>query len=286
MLSFAFADDVYQGAGSKAYSFLNIDVGARAAALGGTSLLSADRLAVFSNPALLSSSTGGIAAGHNSWIGNTTRNYLAWVFGAGDFSFSLAGDFIYTGDIEMRDEATGEPLCTFSSWDTSFLLGSSIRAGIFDIGLSMKIIREKLWLETSTGMAFSAGLVVYPFENFRLAAVLANIGPKVTMADRAYDLPTAVKVGASWGFSLPYGSAEVTAKVSHEIDYETDYATGVEYSPLDWFSLRGGMHFTDECRDFTAGAGFTVSGWTLDYAFVPFDYALGASHRITLSSGF
>lgn len=279
------ADDVYSSAGTTAYSFLKIDVGARSAALAGTSLLNAGGLAVFSNPALLSSSCNSVSAGHNSWMGNTSRNYLAWVLNRDRFSFSLAGDFIYTGNIEMRDEASGEPLCTFSSWDTSLLVGSSFRAGMFDIGISMRLIREKLWLETSSGITFTAGIVINPSEHLRIAAVCANMGSEVTMVEQSFKLPLTWQAGAAWNFEIPYGYIELTGKVSRPNDSNIDYATGVEYSPLNWFSLRGGFHFADDCRDFTAGAGFNVSRWTLDYAFVPFDYALGSAHRFTLSLG-
>lgn len=279
------ADDVYGNAGTTAYSFLKIDVGARSAALGGTSLLNAGGLAVFSNPALLSSSGGSVTAGHNNWMGNTTRDYIAWVFTSRRFSFSLAGDFIYTGNIEMRDEASGEPLCTFSSWDTSLLLGSSVRAGIFDIGVSIKLIREKLWLQTSSGIAFSTGVVVSPSDRLRFAALLANMGQGVTMVEREYNLPLTWQVGVGWSFEVPYGFIEVTGEVTKANDSNIRFAAGVEYLPLDWISLRGGFRFADDCSNLTAGTGFHVSRWTLDYAFVPFDYALGAAHRFTLSLG-
>jgi hypothetical protein len=67
------------------------------------------------------------------------------------------------------------------------------------------------------------------------------------------------------------------------LDNKTRAGAGMEYSPAGFVSLRSGWKFNDYSGGFTAGAGITAKGWTLDYAFVPGDYSLGTAHRFSLS---
>ena len=278
------SDEVYRDAGAAAYAFLKMDVGARASALAGTGILNAGQLSIFSNPALLAGcSRSSLTAGHNEWFGTTTSDYIASVFMIGDFITSGAIRILHTGDLEFRDEASSEPIDTFSAWNLSLGFAGSVRLGRFDLGAGFKFLREKVWLEESNGFAFEAGVVVHPLDDLELAGVFQNIGPMVTMVDDSYRLPFTWRFGAKYSHGLPMGSGAVTAEISKSIDYTPRAAVALEYSPVRWVALRSGYRFEDESQDFTAGAGLIAGGWTLDYAFVPGKYALGTAHRFTLS---
>ncbi len=277
------SDDVYRDAGAGAYSFLKIDLGARAAAMGGTGVINGSALALFTNPALLSSLDGGcITAGHNQWLGDASQSYLAWSFQRSGITASLGGRFLSVSGMERRDEATSEPMDTFSALDMSIHAAAAVRLGMWDLGLTLKFIREKIWLESSSGLALDAGVVLHPAPWLDLAAALQHIGPKVTMTDSEYRLPLTWRIGASSSFDLPVGRAAISGEVRKPLDNRPSAGAGVEYSPLQWLSIRGGMRFMDDTSDLTAGAGFSTGGWTLDYAFVPADYSLGTVHRFTL----
>lgn len=277
------SDEVYRDAGAGAYSFLKIDLGARAAAMGGTGVVNGGPLSIFTNPALLASlDRGHISAGHNQWLGDAAQSYLAWSFLNGGIYGSLGGRFLHVSGLEWREEATSDPVDTFSATDMSLHAALAVRLGMFDLGLGMKYIREKIWLESSSGLAMDAGVVVHPAVWLDLAAVIQHIGPKVTMVDSEYRLPLTWRIGASSSFGLPLGRLAVSCEVRKPLDNRPSAGAGLEYSPLPWLSVRGGMRFMDDTREFTAGAGFGTGGWTLDYAFVPSDFALGSVHRFTL----
>jgi hypothetical protein len=276
-------DEVYRDAGAAACAFLKMDVGARAAALAGTGILNGNRLAVFGNPALLASSDPSVTIGHNQWFGTTTQNYVAGVFRLGSFVTSTAFRILHTGDLEYREEATGEPVDTFSAWNLSLSLAAGLRLGIFDLGAGVKLLREKVWTEDSDAFAFDAGVVVHPLESLELACAFQNVGPMVRMVEKSYRLPLTWRFGARYTRELPLGSISVTGEVSKAIDYTPRSSAALEYSPVDWAALRGGYRFGDESQGLTAGAGLRAGGWTLDYAFVPGRYALGTAHRFTLS---
>lgn len=277
------ADEVYRDAGAGAYSFLKIDPGARAAALGGTGLLNSGELAVFTNPALLPSiNSGGVSAGHNQWLGDATQNFLAWNFGLGGINCALGTRFLHVGDLEMREEASSEPVTTFSAWDISIHGAAGISLGMFDLGLGLKVMREKIWTETSSGFALDAGVIVHPMQRLAFAAAVQHLGPSVTMTDDDFRLPTTWRVGGIYTMRLPLGEAALSLETGKPLDNQLYAGGGLEYSPRDWLHLRLGYRTGDDTRDVTSGLGLSAGSWKLDYAFVPTDYSLGAVHRFTL----
>ncbi len=281
------SDEVYRDAGAGAFSFLKIDPGARAAALGGTGVINSESLAGFTNPALLASlETGAIAIGHNQWLGDASQNYIEWDFPAGPVNCALAGRFLHVGNLEMRNEATSEPLDTFSAWDISFHAAGAVRLGMFDLGAGIKILREKVWLESSSGVAFDAGLVIHPMTNLDIAAAVQHIGPSVTMVDNEFRLPSTWRAGAKYTFGLPIGLLALSGEIRKPLDNSFSAGSGLEYTPKRWLSLRFGMRFLDDSRDLTAGMGLSAGGWILDYAFVPVNYAMGTVHRFSLQRSF
>jgi hypothetical protein len=277
------AEEVYRDAGAGAFSFLKIDPGARAAALGGTGLLNSGELAIFTNPALLASSgSASLSAGHNQWLGDATQNFIAWNFAAGEINCALGARFLHVGDLQMREEATSEPVTTFSAWDISMHAGAAMRLGMFDLGIALKMMREKIWTESATGFALDAGVIIHPMANLEFAAALQHMGPSVTMVDEDFRLPVTWRAGAGYSTAVPLGRVGITAEVSKSLDNKIKSGGGIEYSPQDWIDLRFGYRLGDDTRDLTAGLGLHAGSWTLDYAFVPTDFDLGTVHRFTL----
>ncbi|OPL18520.1 MAG: hypothetical protein AVO35_04100 [Candidatus Aegiribacteria sp. MLS_C] len=275
--------DVYRDAGAGAFSFLKIDPGARAAALGGTALLNSGETGVFTNPALLPDLDGAsMTAGHNQWYGDAVQNFLAWNFPLGSFDCSLGARYVHVGDLEMREGATSDPLTTFSAWDLSIHGAAGVRLGMFDLGVGLKYLREKVWTESATGFAADLGVAVRPAEDLCIAAALQHMGPPVTMAVEDYRLPATWRAGARYGFPTSLGRVSISAEAGKPLDNRPFAGTGIEYEPSEWLALRFGSRFGNETGDLTFGTGLTAGGWGLDYAFVPSDHALGTVHRFTL----
>jgi hypothetical protein len=51
-------------------------------------------------------------------------------------------------------------------------------------------------------------------------------------------------------------------------------------------ALRGGLRVNDDASSFSLGAGYTLGGLRLDYAFVPLKLDLGDTHRISFTAQF
>jgi len=275
---------VYRDAGSGLYPFLKMDVGARAAALGGTGAVNGGVLSIFTNPALIASEGPSMSAGHNQWYGETTQNYLAAVAGiGGSFTGSLALRSVSTMNLEYRETPSSDPIDTFNAYDFSFNGAVAASFGNFDAGIGLKVIHEKIWLESSNGWAADIGICYNPAPGLILTGAYLHSGPAVTMADTEFRFPRTWVFASRWTLGVPLGTAAVSAQVMRPLDNRTRAGFGLEYCPVQWAALRGGWKLNDESSSLSAGAGLSSSGWGLDYAFVPGDYSLGTSHRFTLS---
>lgn len=278
------AAGVYRDAGLGLYPFLKMDVGARAAALGGTGSVNGGVLSIFANPALIAETEPSVSAGHNQWYGSTTQNFLAVTGNLGDkLKGSLGFRSVTTMDLEYRETPTSDPVDTFNAWDFSFNGAVSAELGRFYLGAGLKVIHEKIWLESSNGWAVDLGFAYRARENLLFTGAYLHSGPEVQMADDSFRFPRTWVFGSRWDLKLPVGCASLSGQVMRPLDNQTRAGFGLEYRVVDWAALRGGWKLNDDSSDLTAGAGLSSSGWTLDYAFVPGDWSLGNAHRFTLS---
>ena len=278
---------VYRDSGLGLYPFLKLDVGARAAALGGTGAVNSGELAIFANPALLAYCNTSISAGHNQWYGDTNQSYFAATSKIGrKLVGSLALHSVSTTGIEFRDSPSSDPIDTFNAYDFSVNTAAAIPLGRFDIGVGFKYIHEKIWLKSSNGWAVDLGFNYRPLSSLLFSAAYLHSGPSVTMTDTEYRMPRTWVFASKWFNNYSFGDVSVSAQVKRPLDNQTTAGFGLEYVPLQWISLRGGWKLNDDSSNLTAGAGFNAKGWALDYAYVPGEYSLGNSQRLSISRDF
>lgn len=285
LASVSFADqDPYRDAGISAFAFLKIGVGPRAAALGETGTVNGGDLAAFHNVADLASLNGSsFSAGYNSWLGSTSQTFASSAFASGPIVWAAGASMLSAGDLERREGATADPLGTFSSHEMTLNGAAAARLGRFDLGLGAKLIYQRIWLESCTGFALDAGVSYRPLDSLKLAATIANLGPAVTMSEESHRLPWAWKTGGRYSLGVLGIRTSLSAEARKYIDSRISGGAGLELSPASWAHLRGGWVLGDDSRSLTAGFGLEGLGWSLEYAYLPADHALGDSHVIALS---
>jgi len=275
---------VYRDAGLGIFPFLKMDVGARVSALGGTGAVNGGELAVFSNPALLAGRESSVSAGHNQWFGTTTQNYLAAVSRLGrTFTGSLALRSVSTTGIEYRETPSSNPVDEFNVTDFSISGAIAAAIGDFDAGLGVKLIHEKIWLESSQGWAFDVGFNYHISSSLLFSTAYLHSGPSVTMDENDFRFPRTWVFASKWDGHTPLGAISLSGQVMRPLDNRTSAGFGIEITPVQWVALRGGWKINDDSSDLTAGAGLSAKNWTVDYAFVPGSYSLGTTHRFSLS---
>jgi hypothetical protein len=105
----------------------------------------------------------------------------------------------------------------------------------------------------------------------------ANLGPKYSMNSQKQDIPATYRLGASFHRK----EATVSADYVNIKSGDSHIHLGAEYLVQEMLYIRAGYQSGYDSRNFSAGAGFVYKNIRIDYAFVPYKYDLGSTHRFT-----
>lgn len=177
--------------GTTAAEFLQIGVGARASALGGAFVASADdAAALYWNPAgLARMAQSEVLVTHSAWLADVTFDYLgvglqAGALGTVGVSVTRLGVPDMLVRTEDRQEGTGE---TFDAADLA--VGLSVGRAVtdrFSVGLTAKFIQQRIWHASATGFAVDLGTQFRTdfFGGLTIGAALYNFGTDLRMGGR------------------------------------------------------------------------------------------------------
>lgn len=264
---------------------------ARADALGGAMTgLADDPSALFFNPAGLAQlRSAELSINHNSYLADSFEETL--IFGLptpplGGFSGAL--QYVSWGGLDKRD-ANGVSQGSFADSDVAFTLGwglpvtPDLAAGIAFSGVQQKII-DSLY----TGLTGDLGILWKPVPGFRLGLTYSGLGTSLAGYVPAQDLRLGVSLllPLAKGLDLrplvmgdwqPEGVSRISGGLEGRIERDFFLRVGYQGSMSD--NQVGGL------TGLTAGAGFRIEQFQLDYAFVP-DGDLGTSHRVSVGYEF
>lgn len=195
-----------QVGGKYVYSFLDLTVPARTAALGGNTiaLRDGDINTVFQNPALLSSKMdNNLAFNFVKYLGDIKYAYVAYAK-----SFDKIGHFaagiqqVGYGSFSQRDEY-GNEIGFFHANDYSFNLSfGREKDSVFSYGVTLKTIYSAYAQYTSIGNALDIGFHFNPgkHKRFWFAGVISNLGYqwKTYTGNKAESLPMHVKLALAY----------------------------------------------------------------------------------------
>ena len=281
--------------------FLKVDVGARAAAMGGAYLVAGyDATSMFYNPAGIAniSSDFDIFAGQTQWIADIKYNTAAIVknfenIGAIGISFIIAdyGDniigtqvaandkgYVETGNLDVGAYAIG--LSYAKQLTEKFTVGAQIRYVGQNLG-------ENLMADGNTvenkvnGLSFDFGTIFYPgFKSFRFGVSVRNFSADYQYEEESFELPLTFAIGVAMNV-LDFTemrnedhSLLVTVDAIHPRDYSERINLGAEYWFNNMFALRGGYKFNYDEEGLTAGLGVKLNiskmNLKLDYSYTDF----------------
>ena len=270
-------------AGISAVKFLKIDTGARPLAMGSAYTAVADDISsVHWNPAGLASlEYSGTSFTHNDWLSDVSVENLTYAH----FTFSgvFAVNIIYLGmgTLTGRDD-NGQLTSGFTASDTGIKLsyGSEVSPGL-QAGISFLSYREVIENVTASGFTMDMGLIYNSGAVLSAGLALRNFGPWVKYLEERESLPWLVSAGA--GLHLLDGTLTLSMDLSLPNDNAPYSCAGAEYRLADLFCIRGGFTTrTNIGQNITGGFGLNLSGWSVDYTYLPHQ-ALDAAHHFTVS---
>ena len=313
------AQAINSRAGTAAYTFLKIGIGAKSQAMGGAFVgLADDATALYYNPAGLTSLSEEAQVFDellDKPLNPTPKNrftasYLNYLV---DFQYGFLG---YTHQLDSAS-AVGASISyqnygsftrldingdgdgsTFGASDFAFGLTYSKRfAPRFSAGVTGKFISEKVDTYSSNGMAADLGLMylVTPDASTRAGLTITNLGAQLKGLSETHKdkLPTKIAAGISHHLKgLPLLFAGEAGK---PFDNDFYFALGAELISFKPFFLRLG--WTSQAKDYKVGAGNDnfagfSGGFGVTYKMYQIDYSyssyadVGSVHRISVEAGF
>ncbi|HEY9186933.1 MAG TPA: PorV/PorQ family protein [Ignavibacteria bacterium] len=186
-------------------------------------------------------------------------------------------------DLEIRD-IPGEPIGTFNVQYLSTGVSSSYLVNEnLSIGMSLKMLYEKIFIEEASGYSFDFGIYYILNNKTRFGLTLTNLG---NMNELKYDktaLPTTFGIGCQYNYNVSIFSNYFTLEYKNNFKDKTNhFSIGVETFYNDLFFTRFGYITGFESKDFTFGMGIKYWGINLNYSFIPYSFDLGDSHSISL----
>ncbi|MEA3285854.1 MAG: PorV/PorQ family protein [Candidatus Marinimicrobia bacterium] len=294
-----------QRVGTSAFSFLKIDIGARAHGLSGAyTAIADDATSLFWNPAGAAqiTQTVGITVDQSRWIADFQLSSFAgvWKFG-GIHHLGLSALALHAPPTEITTEyhpdGTGE---YFNYGD--MLLGVTYALRMtdrFSFGLTTKLVEEQLAELSMRSILLDLGTFYRTgYQDLRFAVALLNFGSparpggvylnsdSLEIEYEAFAPPTIFRLGIAHEWLQSKGQELTTSiQLNHPVDNAESITFGVEYGLGSLLYLRGGNTFGNETRSWSAGIGLRWSGFSFDYSYA--DMAdLNRSEHLSLGWSF
>jgi len=325
-------DTAYAGRGDKAGTSaapeLLIPVGSREIALGGSSLSTTSGIeAIYWNPAGVARTSFGTEAlfSYMTYIDDIGVEYAAITSSfSGLGTVGLSVKSLSFGNIEVTTEnapdGTGQ---TFSpAYLTIGLTYSTVLTDRISVGVTTKLITERIDRVSATGVAFDVGIQYSGFANFpglSFGVAVKNLGApmqfdgsgllreaSVGNAQRpasnylieasSSELPSVIEFGVGYHYSFEERNTLSVSTLFQNNNFSDDeYKFGLEYGYDNTLFIRGGYNLGQESVEnsyifgATVGAGvhYAFSGLDLavDYAFRDVQF-FSSNHTLSLKLGF
>lgn len=283
-------------AGPAGFAFLEVPAGARASAMGGAFTSFGEGVeAAFWNPAGLAAVRGMQMTGAHFELVEGLRHSQVALAGAllgGGLSGSLRA--LYSEPIEERD-ALGNLTGTFGSHDLEFALGYGAPLGeALDLGVRAQIIRERIANSSATTYAFGAGVLWRPavLRGARVGLAVDQLGPSTHYTIEGIEgadvsLPASVQGGIAYTHPVGYGMRLSGVLESRFTTGRSGVGiVGAELAADNGASVRAGLRANDDAQNLSFGAGYDMDALRLDYAWVPYRFELGDTHRMAFTIQF
>ncbi len=291
--------------GQSAYEFLNLDVGAREAALAGSAMARIDDpTAFYYNPALSVSSTNrAVTFGFLKHVLDINAGYLFSTFQLPkEGYFGVGIGYINYGKFPQTDEL-GNQYGTFSAGDAMLTLNySNYLSKDLSYGVSVKGIYSSISSYSSSALGMDVGLYYdFPTDLFGVGFSILNIGKQVSTYNGITEaLPLDVRIGFSKQLEhLPLVLSVAFQRLGDSNLSLTDklrsFVVGGEFLLSDNFHLRVGydnlehtqmkVGLSSGLEGLSFGVGVKFYGYGFDYSYTSWG-KIGALNRVNLTTAF
>lgn len=289
--------------------FMRFSTSARASALGKAGIaIIEDPAAVYWNPANLSKvKSKQLLLLHSQYfIADVNYDFVSFTLPSENRTIAFA--IARLGVDEIADSRTAKFITQGGDWrlDYSKINYFSTADYIFyfsyaqawknniHFGLNAKLLYRNFSSESAFGLGFDAGITYDISKNLQLAGVIQDIttSPIFYSTEKSEFTIPRLRIGAVYHYQIPDLNLLLSPVFQMDVTFDglpggtieagpvaMDFPIGLEISYSNRFALRAGI---DENRQLSLGAGFSLGGVAIDYAFSSYGDDLGNVNVISL----
>jgi hypothetical protein len=277
----------FAGAGETGFDFLTEPAGARASAMGGTSVAATDdaEASLFNPAALAELRQPELSLGYASYMEGLSQGSLAYGHPLTKGVLGISLRTLRSATIKSYD-ASDNRTGTYDAQDSVFSAGYGRAMGDRRWGGDLKQVKESIAGHGASVTAADFGATFrgsgWPVS---LSAALRNVGGRASFGQEKTDLPRSLDLGGS---ALLFSRALlVTAEARRGADGVTTLAAGAEAWLYNALALRGGWQGGDRAGNgLSLGMGFKLKNLRVDYSFAANGQGFSPTHRMSLSLRF
>lgn len=287
-LIWALGAEIHSNAGEYGYQFLNIPVNPVGLALAGRGIHSqANQASWIWQPASSAAERGrSVGASHHIWISDTAYSSLAYSNSNRKSHLGLALINLSYGKIDKRDE-TGLLIGEYSPADLAVKGNYSLRLypSIY-LGMNLGVLYQKIDTASSLGIFTDLGSTwLPPIKDSKISVAVRNLGVSNKTDEERVDFPHSIDLDIYKGITLGEQHLGIEGSLRKAVDDHTRLSVSAELCLLQSLFLRAGYQSAD-AAGLSAGAGFQISRFAIDYAYGSFDEGLQDVHSFGLSYHF
>jgi hypothetical protein len=276
--------------GTYGADFLNISIGAKAAAMGNAYVgLANDVTAIYWNPSgLVQLAEPQIVFSHIWWLSDIQYEYLGLALPLSSRNVIAGGVmYLHMGSTLGYDDQD-QPTSFFTAYDAVLVLSfSSYLFSNLSLGVTLKGIQEKLESKRAQSLALDIG-ACYTYRRFSVGMVVKNLGSPLKFIDQKSSLPSSFTTGVA---IRAFDNLTLTTDIDLFAAASPILRQGLEYNYNERVFLRTGYEYKGIGRDELAsptptfGGGLNISNLQFDYAFSPYK-VMGDTHTLSLAYRF
>lgn len=269
----------------KAAEFLLINFDAESLGCGGAGVAGKGLSKLCLNPSSIIGVKGEeVVFFHSEWISDLSYEFFGYAKELRGCAISLSGGWLRMPKIKGR--GPDKESLEYSASDLLLALSYAKETKVGVLGGSVKLIELKIEEERGDGMAIDIGWLLERdlahTESkywYRLGISISNVGPEIQFVAQSDPLPLTLRAGFAFGGR----SRALLFDLKKEVGEPFTFHLGGEQRLADMLSLMAGGYtdFKSGCLSF--GFEMRYRSLTLDYAYLPYDKALGGTHHISLS---
>lgn len=267
----------FRKTGTVGYTFLEIPVTSRQAALGeaaGTFVKDAGILSLFANPGVLGMQTGyEFGAEQSRWIGDINHSAAGVAIPAGLIgNLGIGINFVDFGNMD-HISAEGERLGHYTAQSIALGITWSRRlTDKFSWGVRLNGIQEQIQTYSSENLLVDMGVYyVTGFQSLRFAGYINNFGVDGKFIRDSFKMPTVLRLGLAYDvWDSPVYLLTFAAELSHPADNPERLHLAVEQQIYSRFFLRTAFRTPVDEDAWSFGGGLVWGKIRADMAVIPF----------------